>query len=189
MPVVEDERQIEPRTSREVAQRCIAVVLCAVKGETQGEDQEFIEQLVQDYDAEACFSPAEACFIRSATPEHQELIDYCWRYECVHVFLWALGQFDNLQPPNTICNVADEVDLIRGAVPRGFIEDAKLRPQSEILDVADLYYRLHWAAIHLRLHGQQSDAIDEGIIRERHRALNWLIRYMNQEWDDVTTDT
>lgn len=24
---------------------------------------------------------------------------------------------------------------------------------------------------------------------ERHRALNWLIRYMNQAWDEVATDT
>ncbi|MFN5229343.1 MAG: DUF4272 domain-containing protein [Planctomycetota bacterium] len=23
----------------------------------------------------------------------------------------------------------------------------------------------------------------------RHYALNWLIRYMDQEWDDVSTDT
>jgi len=30
---------------------------------------------------------------------------------------------------------------------------------------------------------------NEEIIVERHRALNWLIRYMNQDWDDVTTDT
>ena len=55
--------------------------------------------------------------------------------------------------------------------------------------MADLYYRLHWAAIELRIKGKASDQVDEGIIRERHRALNWLIRYLNQEWDDVTTDT
>jgi len=24
---------------------------------------------------------------------------------------------------------------------------------------------------------------------ERHRALNWLIRSLNQPWDDVRTDT
>lgn len=59
----------------------------------------------------------------------------------------------------------------------------------EILDAADLYYRLHWAAIELRLNGETSPHVDEGVIRERHRALNWLIRYMDAEWDNVTTDT
>ena len=50
--------------------------------------------------------------------------------------------------------------------------------------MAELYYRLHWAAIELRLQGKKSDKIDEGIVRERHRALNWLIGYMEQKWDD-----
>ncbi|MEO7730336.1 MAG: DUF4272 domain-containing protein [Kofleriaceae bacterium] len=30
---------------------------------------------------------------------------------------------------------------------------------------------------------------NEELITERHRALNWLIRYMGQSWDNVTTDT
>src|SRR5262245_21425927 len=34
LPVVEDESQITPRTKEEVAQRCLAIVICAAKGET-----------------------------------------------------------------------------------------------------------------------------------------------------------
>jgi hypothetical protein len=37
--------------------------------------------------------------------------------------------------------------------------------------------------------GREESTVHEGTIRERHRALNWLIRYMNLAWDDVTTDT
>lgn len=55
--------------------------------------------------------------------------------------------------------------------------------------MTDLYYGLDWAAIELRIKGHPSDKADEGVIRERHRALNWLIWYMNQDWDDVKTDT
>lgn len=51
------------------------------------------------------------------------------------------------------------------------------------------HYRLHWAAIDLRIKERSSEKINEEIIRERHRALNWLIRYLNQDWDDVSTDT
>jgi Domain of unknown function (DUF4272) len=29
----------------------------------------------------------------------------------------------------------------------------------------------------------------EEIIVERHKALNWLIRYMGENWDDIRTDT
>lgn len=60
---------------------------------------------------------------------------------------------------------------------------------SEILDQADYYYRLHWAVIELRLNGRSSGKANEEIIDERHKALNWLIRYMGQNWDDITTDT
>jgi hypothetical protein len=28
-----------------------------------------------------------------------------------------------------------------------------------------------------------------GVAQERHHALNWLIGYMDQEWDKVSTDT
>ena len=59
----------------------------------------------------------------------------------------------------------------------------------QILNMADLYYHLHWAAVEIRLRGRESEKIHEGVIRERHRALNWLIRYMDQDWDDVETDT
>jgi len=34
--------------------------------------------------------------------------------------------------------------------------------------MADYYYRLHWAAIELRLKGQKSDSINEEIIQRFH---------------------
>ncbi len=121
--------------------------------------------------------------------ELRELIDYTWRYECVHVFMWALNYNQELKPPNTICDVAADVSHIRETGPERFVSSARIRPMNEILDMADLYYHLHWAAIELRIHGKKSESLDEGIIRERHRALNWLIRYMDQEWDEISTDT
>jgi hypothetical protein len=31
--------------------------------------------------------------------------------------------------------------------------------------------------------------VDWEIVVERHPALNWLLGYQGQEWDDVSTDT
>ncbi|WP_413404476.1 DUF4272 domain-containing protein [Paenibacillus amylolyticus] len=31
--------------------------------------------------------------------------------------------------------------------------------------------------------------LNGGVAYERHRALNWLICYLNLAWDDVRTDT
>jgi len=189
LPVSEDVGEIDPRSATEVAQRCVALLLCAVKGETQGHDFEFITDVVKKWSADSYFSPNETAFINNSSPTAQEFIDHCWGYECVHVMLWALGYLEELKPPNTICDVPTEVRLITELGPEDFFKKANLRSMDEILDSADLYYRLHWAAIDLRLKGKTSPALNEGIIRERHRALNWLIRYMDANWDDVTTDT
>ncbi len=33
------------------------------------------------------------------------------------------------------------------------------------------------------------DLRSAGVTKDRHYALNWLIGYMEQEWDDISTDT
>jgi hypothetical protein len=96
---------------------------------------------------------------------------------------------DELKPPHESADVEAETKIIHDAGAKDFIARAQLRSLDEILDANDYYYRLHWAVVELGLNGQESPAANEEIIVERHRALNWLIRYMNQEWDDVTTDT
>lgn len=187
LPVVEDEASITPRTSEEVARRCLATVFCAIKGESN--DRELVARLVESFGAKGFFSPAEQRFLADPSPSKQDLSNFSWRYECAHVFLWALGYLPALNPPNRVADVASDVKIVKDKGPQGFARDAKLRPLSEILDQNDLYYRLDWAAVDLRIKGKTSERANEEIIVERHRALNWLVRYMNQAWDDVTTDT
>ena len=67
---------------------------------------------------------------------------------------------------------------------------ARLRPQAEILDAADLIYRYNWAATDARINGRSAPAgLDGSVIYERHYALNWLIGYLDLPWDDISTDT
>ena len=187
LPVVEDEKDIAPRGREEVARRCLAVAICAAKGETRF--QAMVEKLIERHGASEFFSPQEKAFVLKPSPTDKECANFAWRSECVHVLLWALGYVDELKAPNQTCDVANEMKIIWSWTPERFLADAKPRPLSEVLNQADLYYRLHWAAIELRLKNRKSEAANVEIIMERHRALNWLIRYMNQEWDEVTTDT
>ena len=34
-----------------------------------------------------------------------------------------------------------------------------------------------------------AESYDAGVVQERHYALNWLIGYCGQDWDNITTDT
>ena len=51
-------------------------------------------------------------------------------------------------------------------------------------------YRYHWAVVDARVNGLEIPSdIDASVVYERHYALNWLVGYSGQEWDDISTDT
>jgi hypothetical protein len=89
-----------------------------------------------------------------------------------------------------MCNVANDVGIIYKLTEEQFRKKAKLRSKKEILDQADLILRLDWACVSARVKGEPAPGkLDKGVVFERHHSLNWLISYLNQNWDDVTTDT
>jgi len=188
LPVIEDSTEAKKRTTEEIAHRAIAIIITAVKGE--GLDQPTVESLVKKYGAETFFSPEERAFIKDASPTQPDRIRFSWRYECAWVLLWSLGYVDTLAKPEEICDVPKLVGVLRDRDTAGFIKDARLRPFSEILDQADVIYRYHWATTDSRIKNKPAPAkLQGGVVQERHYALNWLIGYMDQEWDDISTDT
>jgi hypothetical protein len=187
LPVTEDSKAVKPRSVDAVAARTIAVAIAAVKAE--GMPYKEVTEIVKDWAILNNFSPEEKRFIESPNVTQSDSIKFTWRYEGLDVLLWALGYKDTVPAPNVICDVKTDVDIIFKNKGEKLAKNAKLRSMQEIMDMADYYYRLHWAAIELRINGKRNDLIDEEIIMERHYALNWLIRYMNQEWDNISTDT
>lgn len=144
----------------------------------------------KDFGITAKLSPNEKAYATSQQPTEQQKIDANWRYESLHVMLWALSFIDTLSYPDKMCNVADDVKIIYELKEKGFRQKAKLRTKKEILDQADLILRLHWACVSARVKGQSAPSnLDKGVVFERHHSLNWLINYMKQDWDNVTTDT
>lgn len=186
LPVIEDASAITPRTADEIADRAIAVCLTAVKGE--GLEQEIMLKIVTEWGADHLFTQDERAFILDENPGQADRAKFAWRYECLDVLLWALGYKEELPPPSEICDVPADVGVIKEQGTQ-LAQNGELRSIDEILDMADYYYRLHWTAIELRLNNQSRNELDEEIVMERHYALNWLISYMGQQWDDVTTDT
>jgi hypothetical protein len=188
LPVIEDSQSAKRRTKEEIAHRAIALCLVAVKGE--GLEHEKIQDLVKRYDAQTFFTPAERKFIENPSPTQHDRVQFAWRYEGLWTLLWALGYTDSLDYPDKICDVPKAVEFLRGKKTDEFVSNAKLRDLSAILDEADLIYRYDWAVVNARVKKEDAPTgLDGGVVVERHHALNWLIGYMNQDWDDVTTDT
>jgi len=188
LPVIETENESKRRATEEVAIRAMALCIVAVKGE--GLEQGIVDTLVRDFELTNALTPKEKAFIKNPNPTELHRVQFAWRYECYWVLLWALGFIDSLGAPDTICDVPKAVGILHKQRREGFLEHAKLRPQKEILDAADLIYRYHWAVVDARVNGRDPPhAVDGDVVMERHYALNWLIGYMDQDWDDISTDT
>ena len=188
LPYIEDSSEALVRKVDEVAIRAMALLVVAVKAE--GLQQEIVESLAGNYQLEKDFSPNENIFIGNPEPTQHDKTQFIWRYEAAWVLLWALGYVEELKPPAEICNVPASVSFLQKRSREQFIADSKLRPITDILDQNDLIYRYHWAVVNARVNGLKIPVeIDTSVVLERHYVLNWLIGYMEQDWDDISTDT
>jgi len=188
LPVVETEKESKRRTTEEVAWRALALLVVAVKGE--GLEQPVVDKLVADYKLEKHFSPHELAFIKNSASSQHERVQFSWRYEAAWTLLWSLGYVEMLGKPDQTCDVQRAVRFMKERSAAQFLRDARLRSQPEILDQADLIYRYHWAVVDARINNKPAPAgLDPGVAMERHYALNWLVGYMDQDWDDISTDT
>jgi hypothetical protein len=188
LPVIETVAEARLRSADEIARRALALVVVANKAE--GADRALVNKLVADLGVSADLTPKEKAFIDKATATKKERLQFVWRYEALHVLLWSIGFVDKLDRPETTVDVRSTVRIFVEHRRAGLIAKAKLRTAAEILDAADLIYRYHWAVRDAGLNGRTPPAgLDADIVMERHHALNWLIGYAGQEWDDVSTDT
>ncbi len=89
-----------------------------------------------------------------------------------------------------MCNIGDDVGFLFSKTEAEFRASARLRTKEEILDQADLILRLNWACVNARIKNvPPPGGLNASVVYERHYALNWLIHFQNQEWDNVTTST
>jgi len=187
LPLIESEADIPRRRDREVALRAMALAVVALKGEKKDRSAtEQAEQFVIGYS----LTPKEKAFILDPEPSDDDRIQFFWRYECLHVMLWALGFEEELGRPDRQLDPADALDVLDRHGRDGFLAKSRLRSAGQLLDAADLLYCYHWAVRDARLARRSMPVgLNGDVVQEWHYALNWLIGYEDQEWDDITTDT
>jgi hypothetical protein len=185
---IDPDTSVTIRTKDEVVDRALA--LCYIGLKSEGLEQKFLDKMDKDYNVSAKLSLDEKSYATSKAPTQQQKVDANWRYESLHVMLWALGFIDSLRYPDQMCDVASDVKIIHDLTEGQFRSKAKLRTKSEILDQADLILRFHWACVNARIANETAPGeLDPSVVYERHYSLNWLMNYLDQEWDKVTTDT
>jgi hypothetical protein len=205
MPLyIDDDDNVTLRDSEEVDRRVLVLWLVAMKGE--GESHDEIVKMLKRFGVEDAISPNEQEFLHNPKPDAEECQKMVWRLESIEVLMWALGYIDQLGWPEKFCDVPRLVKLLRPhETSPDFIGKAKLRTKAEILDATDLTMKQHWAVRDAWIAkrpipsnfnwAQPAEMVPvnacapTGIIEERHRTLNWLIRYGGDDWDKVDTPT
>jgi hypothetical protein len=176
------------RTQDQVVDRALA--LCFIGLKSEGMKAAQLAEIDKAYHMSSKLTPTERAYVTAPHPTEQQQTDANWRYEGLHVLLWALGYVPTLAYPDRMCEVAPDVKTIHDLTEVQFRQRAKLRSKKEILDQADLILRLDWACTEARLKEQPAPGkLNSDAVVERHHALNWLINYGDQDWDDVSTDT
>lgn len=165
-----------------VVQRCVALAVVAVKGETG--DHAIGQALTKQFSAIDFFSPAERAFMDDPKPDEVERNRFAWRYEGAHVMLWALGLQETLGRPVRLVDARALATRMGELGVVGVLRDGKLRPQAELLDAADLHHRYQWAVDDAEREelGPPAGLVAQ-VIAERCLALNWLIDPERRDWD------
>lgn len=190
LPVIESEADAKLRTPEDVAKRVI--ILNAVVHSAHGLDRQDVSAWLKSENIWDSVSPQERQFLEGSNPTEQDRINATWRAESVWTLLWALGKIETLELPTKECDIdfIQTLMLSPGTSCAEFIKQSKLRSVAEILDATDLIYRIHWVVRDAQLNNQEiPGSFVPGIAYERHYALNWLVGYSDQEWDEITTDT
>jgi hypothetical protein len=191
LPPCVSEVEVELREPRDVAARVLALFVCAVRAESLALGDAIAVETMRERMplAFTALTPTEAAFMGSAAPAKQETIDHAWRYEAIVPLAWSLGIVDSVPFPTAICDVPTLAQTILALKGDEFLASARFRTISEILDLLDVTFRLHWATTAARVRQSVVPEIAEGAVAERHHALNWLVRFGNVDWDEVETPT
>jgi hypothetical protein len=190
LPCIESELEIKLRSAEEIGIR-ILCLFCVSGSAFEREDSAFKDYL-KEHDLWEHLTPDEVSFLSDSVPDPQTISNFTWRCEALFLLMWAVHLFEELPLPFSETDTGEIVSKLPsvGINPWPFIQSLQLRGTSEFLDASDLIYRLHWATRNAQLQGENPPAdLIPGVVQEWHHAINWVTRYENLEWDEITTDT
>ena len=184
------------RTPEEIATRIIVLITLSRIAHGILDAQNGIDYLKRYHLWDAVTSKEKAS-LDNLTEEVK--CDFSWEIEKVYMLMWAIKRVPEINFPSDLCafdEMAPLIELVNQLEdPSDFIHSTSdlslsdTRSTSEILDMNDLYYRFNWACVDARINNKEITELNSSVAYMRQFALNWLINYCDQDWDNVTCDT
>ncbi|WP_298212409.1 DUF4272 domain-containing protein [Acidovorax sp.] len=191
LPLIESEDEVELRSADELLHRLIALWSVVDKAFLREESK--TAEYIAAHRMQAYLSEKERQFLFAESPTDQDTIHFSWQLEALYFVAWCAGLLEIAALPDEESSVKPILPLFPSGLepPDRLRREIRPRGVSEVLDRADLMYRLHWAVRDARLNGAPPlNGINGGVVQEWHRAVNWMIRYDGENnWDQVGTDT
>jgi len=196
LPRIESEEEAKIRTLDEIACRAACCLISIQHSFDVNNDNdikgshEFLYGLLEKWNLIDHLSEDEKTLFDGNLTGYK-LESFSWKYEAYWVLAWALGLVKKLEFPTDICDVQKAIAFVSSHDTfESFLKSTKPRKPSDILDEADLIYRIHWAVTDARINNKPAPAnLNSSVVMERHMALNWLIGVFGDDWDNMTVDT
>ena len=202
LPRIENEDEAKIKSPEEIVKRAvtafitvqIAIDICNDNGAL--ESVEFFTPIMERFGLMNELTADEKIYFDKDKCEgisQDDAYQFQWRLEmCVPLF-WACGFRKTLDYPDEMTDTTKQINLIGGCENFGeLMKNVKMRSPSEILDAADLLFRMDWACVEARIKndpGIMGDLFSDVVV-EQHKGVNWLIgAYDAENWDTVAPHT
>ncbi len=189
LPQIEEEDEVKIRRPQEIAKRVLVLTYLNYVSEEPNDREEVIKFLKEQELWESVSNDEKNLFSKELSD--REHINISWRSEAIWLLLYILNKIDSLNLPTEEISISQILKLLPEFMTdtKEFVQSATIRSISEILDLSDLTYRLHWAIRDTELNNLEAlDLNSSIIIQERHYVINW-VTYYEDNWDNITTDT
>jgi len=188
LPLIEEEHEARIRTPQEIAERILVLTYLNYVSEKPEDKDKVITFLKEQGLWNSVSNDEKELFSKELSDE--EHINISWRSEAIWLLLWVINKIETIDLPNEEVSIPQILEMLPSFMTdtKNFVQSATIRKISEILDLSDLTYRLHWATRNTELNKTEELDLNSSIISERHYAINW-VTYYEEDWDDITTDT
>jgi hypothetical protein len=141
-------------------------------------------------------SPNEVLYLESSHTEQEQINELSWQLEAAYILAWALGLVKENPSPDIPVTDEQMEEMFNIIPPIGenlqeFLNGLNYRKTEEVFD-ENIFYELTTAHFRDLYFNQKEDAtnINKNSAFQRHKALNWLRRFMDiTEWDETDMST
>lgn len=196
LPVVED--MAMTKSLSDICRRAVVSLYISVwadyylndKAELNDEKGILMNRM-KELDSSSALFPSEKALIEGSISD-KDALQLTWGVECCYMLMWVLGFVETSEVIDA-CDECDPLIIIRILNSFDSLNDmigkCKMREQSQILDMLDLYYNYHWVCVDKSVRPEaKCGELIGGVVMERRKALEWLFDKEN-DWSEISLDT